>query len=133
MTIAQKIRQFLRELFGSRLIVELELSAHALTEQYEARIQERDIVIADLRDQLAQVRAKIEMYELVLIPLSNSGGNVLNRRPAPVLEPLTEPVGWAAIQSKWERDQEAEALEEKQNGVRREQVPTETTRDEVAG
>lgn len=118
MNIAQKIRQFLRDLLGSRLVARLEEDLLRLRADYDARLNERDETIADLRDQLAQLRAKLDTYEVVLLPLTSPVGNLFNPKPrTQTLDSVIEPEGsWARTQREWYAQQNEDNLSEKQPG-----------------
>jgi hypothetical protein len=63
-TLAQKIRQFVRDLFGSRLTEHLETEKFHQQTMYEARLLERDQTIAALRQELLRLQAKFDEFEL---------------------------------------------------------------------
>jgi hypothetical protein len=97
----QQIRQFFRDLFGSRLAETLEEAALRQREQYEYRLQEKERVIVDLRADLTELRAKCDRYELALVPLVSPAGDFLRGPQPPPLQPLTEPdpTSWAGIRA----------------------------------
>lgn len=124
MTIAQKIRQVFRDLFGSRLVNALELRVIEVQQECERRIADKDDLIASLRADLASARTKIETYEVVLLPLVSPVGNLFKPKPDPqTFERLSgpEPGSWAAVQEKWYKQQAeeaaAEAAKENNSGV----------------
>lgn len=114
-----EIRQFLRDLFGSRLAETLEESAMRQREQYEYRLQEKDRVIADLREELAATRTKCELYEKTLIPIVSPAGDFLRGPQKPPIQLVTEPDpnSWAGIQAAWNKKEFAPE-EDKSDGVR---------------
>jgi hypothetical protein len=112
--MGSKIRQFLRELFGSRVSALLEEEVMRVRSDYESRLNDKDVVIADLRERVAALSSKLETWELVLIPLKSPVGNLLSPRPKPVFEPPIES-GWASIRADWERRQQEEIEQEKKN------------------
>lgn len=119
---AGALRLALRELFGSRLAAQLEEDLMRLRADSGERLHEREIVIADLREQLAQANAKIERYELVIIPIASPVGALFSpKRPVPTFPSSTEPIpsSWHAIQAEYEREQDelAKAEKEKPDGV----------------
>jgi hypothetical protein len=65
--MANKIRLFLRELFGSRLTERLEEDLLRQRQDFEARLQDKDQVIADLRVEKATLMGKIVLYERTLL------------------------------------------------------------------
>lgn len=115
--IALSIRTFLSTLFGSRLASRAEdelLRARADHERYETTLS---ITIAEQKEEIAQLKGKLERYELVLIPLTSPVGNLLApKRPAPTFEPLSEPApgGW----SSWKAEEEARLAVEYQEELK---------------
>jgi hypothetical protein len=101
-----EIRTFFRELFGSRVSSTLEEELLRTRQDYEARLLEYVHQAAALREQLAQQSAKIEKYEMVLLPMVY--GNLLKPKEPPTFMPSIESDdnSWAAIQRRWEREQE---------------------------
>lgn len=124
MSIGNSIRQFFRELLGSRVAEELKQvleherdSALQLRMDYERRLQDKDAAIADLRGDLLQAAAKIAQYELVLIPLANPAGRaLLQGREKPDFETISSAAtsSWAQEQDSWYRQQEREAQAERE-------------------
>ena len=111
--IGERIRTFLRQLFGSRLTSHLEDELFRLRSDYEVRLRDRDHYISDLKSDIERLRAKVAEYELVLIPLT-SGGLLGPRPPRQPLNTLTvdETGSWAAEQARWYREQEDAAARE---------------------
>ena len=68
------IRQFLRDLFGSRLTATLEVQLLRLRTDYDERLQDKDLTIATLREEKAELSAKILTYENTIMPLSSRAG-----------------------------------------------------------
>lgn len=115
MTIAEKIRSFFRQLFGSRLVATLELRVLEVQQECERRVADKDDVIADLRSQLASLRAKLETYETIIIPVVSPVGNLFKPKPDPqTFEKLSgpEPGTWQWVQAEWDRKQREEAAAE---------------------
>lgn len=111
----QQIRQFFRDLLGSRLNAHLEEELLRLRSDYDTRLQERERTIAEQREELIQLRSKLDRWEMVLIPLSGKDGGLLTpRRQHPTFEPLlgADPTSWEAIQADWEKRQRDEAAAE---------------------
>lgn len=74
----------------------------------EARLRDKEDIIADLRDRNAQLAMKLESWEL-----RSPIGNILHPgTPRPVLEPPIE-TGWRAIQNAWAKKQEEEVKDER--------------------
>lgn len=109
-----KIRQFCRDLFGSRLNAHLEEELLRTRFDYETRLLERERVIADLREQVVQLSGKIDRYELIILPLTH-GGMFSTKKERQTVRIETEPAqtSWEAIQADWERKQQAEIEAEK--------------------
>jgi len=103
-----KIRQFVHDLFGSRLVQQLENDLANLRNDYDRRLQERDETVADLRSQLATTRTKLELYENVLIPLTSPAANLLKPKREVPFELISEPNpnSWAGIQAAWYKKEE---------------------------
>lgn len=77
--MANRIRMFLRELLGSRLVERLEEDLLRQRQDFEARLQDKDQVVADLRTEKATLLGKIIMYERTLLPLaSRAGSDIVN-------------------------------------------------------
>ena len=110
-----EIRRFFRELLGSRVSATLEEELLRTRQDYEARLLEYVHQAAALRDQIEQQSAKIEKYEMVLLPMVY--GNLLKPKEPPTFMPSVEPNdnSWAAIQRRWERQQEEDDSKEKIN------------------
>lgn len=77
-SLGKCIRQFFRDLFGSRVLVHLELEKIQLREDYEKRLQDKDVVIASLREEKALLMSKITVYEMAIMPhASRTGAEVV--------------------------------------------------------
>ncbi len=101
-TLAQKVRTFVRDLFGSRLVATLELRVIEIQQEHEHRVADKDDLIASLRSDLAKALAKIETYEIVLLPIVSPAGNLFKPKPVPLtFERLSgpEPGSWAWVQA----------------------------------
>jgi hypothetical protein len=116
MTFAEKLRKFFQDLFGSRYMNNLELQLFQLRSDYERRLEERDQTISDLRADLAQVKMKLEGYELVLLPITSPVGKLFAPKREPTFETVIGPTpgSWQDVQQKWYAQQEAEAAKENQ-------------------
>ena len=132
-SLGARIRQFLRDLFGSRLVDQLETELLRIRNDYESRLHERDEVIAEQRSRIAQLDGKIDRYELVLLPLSSPLGNLFKeKREPPSYVPLTEPSkasSWKETLETWDRQQSQE-IEDEKSGRQAvgQQVPDEQVR-----
>lgn len=105
------IRKFFRDLLGSRVSATLEEELLRTRQDYEARLLEYSHQAASLREQIAQQSAKIEKYEMVLLPMVY--GNLLKPKTEPQFMPSIEPDlnSWASIQAAHERKQMEEDQE----------------------
>lgn len=102
--VGLEIRKFFRDLFGSRLNAHLEEELLRVRQDCEERIQEYVQQCAALRQEISQQAAKIEKYEMVLLPMvyGNLGGH-----KTPTFEPSIEPDpdSWASIRARWDGEQ----------------------------
>lgn len=73
--LANNIREFFQVLFGSRYIQRLELDVLQLRNDFDQRLHDKDVTIADLREQKAQLNAEVVMYRL------RAGVPVVNAKP----------------------------------------------------
>lgn len=118
LTFAQKARKFVRDLLGSRLVEHLETELFHQQTMYDARLNERDQEIAQLRQEALRLRAKFDEYELdpsYFWWLAERG----KRTPPPddnihSVSEVPAPKSWREIQTDWYRQQ---ASEESSNGV----------------
>ena len=119
-TLAQKIRQFVRDLLGSRLVEHLEAQLFLQQSLYESRLNERDQEIARLRQEALRLTAKFEEYELdpsYFWWLAQRGK--ASPPASPDLHSLSEvptPKTWREIQVEHYAREEAE-LQESNHGV----------------
>lgn len=112
--VGMKIREFLRQVFGSRLNAHLEIELAQLRQDFEARLQERDQRCAELQSDIERLRGKVAEYELVLIPLTSGirlGGNPT---PPSFSDPIIERSSWQATLAEHLAKQQAEEVEEPQ-------------------
>ena len=80
--MGEKIRNFFRELFGSRYVEHLETEILRVQQDCIARLQDKELVIAELRSDKAQLQAKIISYEQVIMPLSSrAGASIASSKP----------------------------------------------------
>jgi hypothetical protein len=68
------IRHFFRELFGSRLVERLEEDLVRLRADFENRLQDKESIIANLREEKQQLIAKVNLYELTIMPRASAQG-----------------------------------------------------------
>jgi len=79
------IRQFLRELFGSRLVERLELDLINLRNDMDRQLHDKDVMISSLREEKAMLNSKILVYENTVMARSSRMGAevVAYQKPAP--------------------------------------------------
>ena len=84
-TCGALIRQFFRELFGSRLAVHLEEEITRLRNDHDRTLHDRDVQIASQREEIARLNSKIIIYEnTVMAGSSKMGAEVIAyQKPAP--------------------------------------------------
>lgn len=92
-----EIRQFLRELFGSRLNAHMEDELFRLRGDYDTRLQEREARIAELKEQVLHLAEKIDRYEAIFLP--KFFGPKKEQVP---LEPFETEESWAAFKEREE-------------------------------
>lgn len=63
-SVARRIRAFIRDLFGSRLVEHLEEEKFRLQTVYESLISDRDRQIAELKEEITRLQSKFTEYEL---------------------------------------------------------------------
>lgn len=64
MSIGKNIRQFLRDMFGSRLSEHMEIELLRLRQDFDVRVQEYKNLVADLRAEKSLLNAKVQLYEM---------------------------------------------------------------------
>jgi hypothetical protein len=102
--MGNKLRLFLRELFGSRLMLRLEEDLIRLRLDYDERLQEKDRIIAELRAEKQALQSKAALYEMTLLPhASRAGADLVNYQ-----RPKTPDfgLGWTDIpktETRWEK------------------------------
>ena len=122
-SLGLSVRLFLRNLLGSRLSAHLEEELMRNRADYETRLQERDRTISDLREQCALLSAKIDRYELVIIPLSSPIGQMMNRPAAPPLTPKVQVDN--SLHAQWQEYRERGVqYEEDEDGIQDQGRPT---------
>ena len=104
-TFGARIRQFLRELFGSRLIAQLELDLLRLRTNMDQRLQDKDRTIATLSEDIQRQQSKIAVYEATIMPHSSRMGAEVASYVKPV-KPTFSFNDIGPTKSKWEMVQE---------------------------
>ncbi len=106
-TKGMQIRQFFRDLFGSRLVERLETDLLNLQNSLDRQLHDRDLVIADLRGQKSQLEGKISLLEMAVMPRSTREGAEYIRAQKPALpKPNFSFADIGQTKSKWEVFQE---------------------------
>lgn len=70
----ESIRKFFRDLFGSKLVSRLEEDLLRLRQDFEERMRDKDVVIAELRQEKAVLWQKVTLLELSVMPRSSKQG-----------------------------------------------------------
>lgn len=81
---AGEFRQFFRDLFGSRLVSGLEVQLIQLRADFEERLQDKELVIATLREEKAALIGKVALYEASLLPLTSRAGAEIVKTTKPM-------------------------------------------------
>lgn len=111
--MGKRIRQFLRELLGSRLVEHMEVELLRLQSDLQQLRQDKDEVIADLRNEKAALTAKLAIFEF---SLQQKVGIDPSQRSArkPSFAAFAEPrpmTPWQVVQAEHEKELEKEAAE----------------------
>jgi hypothetical protein len=73
-SLALRIRMFFRDLLGSRMTAHLGEELLRLRTDFEQRLQEKDLIVASLREEKALLMSKVTMYELTIMPHASRVG-----------------------------------------------------------
>ena len=104
-TSGARIRQFLRELFGSRITAQLELDLLRLRQDFEERLQDKERTIATLREDIQRLNSKVATYELSILPHSSRlGAEIVASQKA--AKPTFAFEGLAPTKTKWQMIQD---------------------------
>lgn len=114
------IRNFFRDLLGSRLVARLEEDLLRLRQDFEDRLKDKDIIVANLREENQQLKQKVAIYELTIMPRASvQGAEVVGyskpTKPSFSKEMFLEPPPisrWAQVQQEHEANLKREAEEE---------------------
>jgi hypothetical protein len=103
--LGKRIRQFFRDLFGSRVTEHLEVALVQLRQDFERRLQDKDVMVSSLREEKAMLMSKITLYELTIMPhASRTGAEVVAyQKPK---KPNFSFVDVPPEKSRWERVQD---------------------------
>ena len=113
-SIALTVRDFLADLFGSRLAMERQNELFRSRDDLEARIFDKEQIIAEYQARIADLQAKVDRYELIIIPLTSPlGGAFSTKRERQPFEPITDTASsWDAVQAEYYRKEAEAAAEE---------------------
>src|ERR1035437_7621422 len=107
------IRQFFRELFGSRYTEHLECEITRLHSDQDRVLHDRDVQIASQREEIARLNSKIVIYENTVMAHSSKMGAevVAYQKPAPP-KPNFSFVDMPPTKSRWQvmQDQHDEQI-----------------------
>ena len=113
------VRQFFRDLFGSRLIERLELDLVTLRNDFEQRLQDQALLIATLREEKQLLMSKVTTYEMTIMPhASRAGAEVVayqkpNKPNFSFTEIPAPKSRWQVVQEEHEAQMRKELEEEK--------------------
>lgn len=113
-TWGARIRQFFRELFGSRLVEQLQEDLMRLRNDRDQQLHDKDQVILSLREEKQLMMSKLAAYELTLMPHASRQGAEYVKTVKP-LRPDFSFVDIPAPLTKWEKlqqDHEAQMQKE---------------------
>jgi hypothetical protein len=116
------IRKFFRDLLGSRLIERLEIDLATQRIDFESRLNDKEYFIAILREENQQLKSKVALYELTIMPRASvQGAEVIGyqkpTKPSFSKEMFNSPPpisSWQKIQMEHDAKMLAEIEEEKQ-------------------
>lgn len=119
-SLAVTIRTFFRDLFSSRLTDHMTEELMRLRQDYEARLHDKERAILDLREQLSAAQARLDRWEMIIVPLAHP----VKERRDPTLQASSEPrtLTWSEVQLEHDREQARLAMEEA-NKVAAQQKP----------
>jgi hypothetical protein len=104
-TLAKSIRQFFRDLLGSRLTAHLEIEMLRLRTDFEQRLMEKDLSIATLREEKNLLMSKVTMYELTIMPHASRVGAEVVAYQKPT-KPAFSFMDIPAPKSRWQQVQD---------------------------
>jgi hypothetical protein len=105
-TFGARIRQFFKELLGSRLVERLETDLITLRNDFDQRMHEQVLIIAGLREEKQILMSKIMMYEnTVMAHSSRMGAEVVAYQKPKPPKPSFSFVDAAPTMSRWEKVQ----------------------------
>jgi hypothetical protein len=102
-----RIRQFIQELFGSRLTAHLESEILRLRNDHDRALHDRDIQISTLKEEKQLLQSKITAYEFAVLPrTSRAGAEVIAYQKPALSKPNFSFADIGQTKSKWEVFQE---------------------------
>lgn len=101
--MGKKIREFLRDLFGSRLTARLEEDLLRLRTDFETRLQEKDRLIEEVRAEKALLLSKVALYELTLMPRASRAGAEVVSAQKPTKPTFSMDFNSPPVVSKWQQ------------------------------
>jgi hypothetical protein len=104
-TLAKSIRQFFRDLLGSRLTAHLEIEMLRLRTDFEQRLMEKNLSIATLREEKNLLMSKVTMYELTIMPHASRVGAEVVAYQKPT-KPAFSFMDIPAPKSRWQQVQD---------------------------
>ena len=113
MTGAQ-IRDFFKQLLGSSLVARLEEDLLRLRSDMDLRLQDKDNVIASLKELMAAMEAKITRYECVIMPTASRAGAELVKEAKPAKPNFGIADDWSnlpQVKTRWQIVQDAHEAE----------------------
>lgn len=123
MGLGADIRQFFRELFGSRLVERLEEDLLRVRQDFEERLQDKELIITTLRAEKAEMQGKIILYERSIMPTASRAGADIVAQQKPrtpnfgldFKQPPPVKTRWQAVQEEHEESLRKAEEEEKKN------------------
>lgn len=103
--LGKRIRQFFRDLLGSRVSEHLEVELLRLRQDFEARLNDKDVMIASLREEKALLMSKVTTYEMTIMPYSSRAGAEVVAYQKP-LKPNFNFTELPPVKSRWQQVQE---------------------------
>lgn len=125
MGLGLEIRQFFRDLFGSRLVERLEEDLLRVRQDFEDRLQDKELVITTLRTEKAEMQAKIVLYERSIMPTASRAGAEIVAHQKPTKpnwsldfkQPPPVKTRWQVVQDNHEEELRKAAEEESSKAV----------------
>jgi hypothetical protein len=106
-TFGARIRQFLRELFGSRYAAHLEEEIMRIRQDHDRTLHDRDLQISALREEKQLLQSKIVVYEnTVMAHSSRMGAEVISSQKPTPTKPNFSFADIPPTKSRWEQFQD---------------------------